>query len=82
MDLRGVEYHHKVTAPEAKALVKSSLTQNQGVGPWVVYDPVDHVSSTEIRDLMWRMFNMFRALFCTIPSLNIKKLTNFCSLMG
>jgi hypothetical protein len=65
LELRGVEYDWKIPAPEAKLLVKHLMSSNNGLGPPIVFDPSVRVSSSEIRDLVWRTFNMFRALFCT-----------------
>jgi hypothetical protein len=65
MELRGVEFAPKITGPEAKELVKRLMAQNSGSGPPIIYDPSVVVGCSEIRDLLCRTFNMFRALFCT-----------------
>jgi hypothetical protein len=65
MELHGVEFHSKIPAKEASLMVKRLMATNNGLGPPIVYDPNVRVASSEIRDLVWRTFNMFRALFCT-----------------
>ena len=65
LELRGIRWPPKVSAPEAKLLVKRFMEENDGQGPPITYNPSLVVTSLEIRDLVWRTFNMFRALFCT-----------------
>jgi hypothetical protein len=61
--LRGVEFSTAITAPEAMAQVSILLQQDPPLP--VVNEPPEPITTDEIRDLVWRMFNMFRAIFAT-----------------
>ena len=60
---RGVKYSPSITAPEATAEV-SILMKEETPLP-ILYLLPEPISTSEIRDLIWRMFNMFRAFFGT-----------------
>ena len=63
MNLRGVEHSSKVTAPEAKEQVRFLLAHTEQLP--IVNLPREQVTNAEMQDLVWRMFNMFRAIFAT-----------------
>jgi hypothetical protein len=63
MYLRDVHFSKKITAPEASAQVADLLEKDPPLP--IVNDPLVPIGTDEIRDLVWRMFNMFRAIFCT-----------------
>ena len=63
MYLRDIEHSSSITAPEAREQVRALLTQRPK--PVIVNKERESITTTEIRDLVWRMFNMFRAIFCT-----------------
>jgi hypothetical protein len=65
MYLRDIEHSSKITAPEARALVKKLLELPPAAQPLVVNEPKEPVTTTEIRRLVFLMQNMFRAIFCT-----------------
>ena len=64
MDMRDIEYDTKLTAKEAKQKVKSLMLQYGHDGPPIAHNNSNRIEAWEMRDLMWRLFNMFRALFC------------------
>ena len=63
MYLRDVEFSGAILATEASAQVKDLLALQ--TPPPIVNLPQEPITINEIRDLVWRMFNMFRAIFCT-----------------
>jgi hypothetical protein len=63
MYLRDIEYSAAITAPEAKAQVAYSMELSEPFP--IVNELPEPISTKEIRDLVFRMFNMFRAIFCT-----------------
>ena len=63
MYLRGVEFSSAITAPEAKAQVQHLLGLRTPLP--ILHLMPEPITTDEIRDLIWRMFNMFRAIFCT-----------------
>jgi hypothetical protein len=63
MYLRDIEHSSSITAPEAREQVRALLAQRPK--PVIVNKERESITTTEIRDLVWRMFNMFRAIFCT-----------------
>ena len=71
MYLRDVEHSSSITAPEAREQVRVLLAKRRK--PAIVNRPREPITVAEIRDLIWRMFNMFRAIFCTdLSSLQAK----------
>jgi hypothetical protein len=65
MYLRDVEHSSKITAPEAREQVRKLMELAPAMQPVVVNTPKDPITTVEIRDLVFRMHNMFRAIFCT-----------------
>jgi hypothetical protein len=65
MYLRDVKHSSKISAPEARAQVKKLLELPPSSQPPVVNTPKEPVTTGEIRQLVFRMQNMFRAIFCT-----------------
>jgi hypothetical protein len=63
MYLRGVQHSPKVTAPEARQQVRLLLAQP--TQPPIVNAQKEVITTVEMRDMVFRMQNMFRALFCT-----------------
>jgi hypothetical protein len=63
MFLRGVVHSLKITAPEARQQVSTLL--NQPSPPPIINGPKEPITTIEMRDLVFRMQNMFRAIFCT-----------------
>ena len=63
MYLRGIEYSCNILAPEAKEQVRREM--KKPIQPEVVNTYPEPISTDEIRDLVWCMYNMFRAIFCT-----------------
>jgi hypothetical protein len=65
MCLRDVKFSSKSSAPEARAQVKQLLEMPTSSQPPVVNTPRVPVKTVEMRQLVFRMQNMFRAIFCT-----------------
>ncbi len=65
LHLRDVEFSAKSSAPEARAQVKKLLELPLSSRPPVVNMPKVPVETVETRDLVFRMQNVFRAMFCT-----------------
>ena len=63
MHVRGIEHSMKSTAPEAQEQVRRELAKRPQLP--VIYELPTPITTDETRDLVWRMFNMFRAIFCT-----------------
>ena len=63
MYVRGIEYSPQIHLPEAREQVRRALMMNPVPKP--IKTLPDPVTTEEIRDLVWRMYNMFRAIFCT-----------------
>jgi hypothetical protein len=67
MEMRGIEFESDLTAKEVKHKVKLIRAEYGVNGPPILDQ--DSTKSTrieawEMRDLVWRLFNMFRSLFC------------------
>ena len=65
MYLSSVKHSTKITAPEARAQVRTLLELPQIAQPPVDKSPKEPVTTEEIRQLVFWMQNMFRAIFCT-----------------
>ncbi len=63
MYLRGIDHSSSITAPEAREQVRILMAKRKT--PKVVNSPREPITTEEIRNLVWRMFNMFRSIFCT-----------------
>jgi hypothetical protein len=63
MYVRGIECSPKILLPEARELVRREMTRDPE--PEIIKCLPEPITTAEIRDLVWRMFNMFRAIFCT-----------------
>ena len=63
MYIRDVEYSESITAPEAREQVRRLLSGDEE--PLPVRELPVPITRDEIRDLFWRMHNMFRAIFST-----------------
>jgi hypothetical protein len=64
MNMRGVEFSASISASEAKREVSRYMNREEGPPP-VVFDIQSQIQPEEMRDLIGRMFRMFRAIFCT-----------------
>jgi hypothetical protein len=64
MNMRGVEHSSSILAPEAREQVRREMAKFNPPQPIHMVAP-EPISTEEIRDLIWRMYNMFRAIFCT-----------------
>jgi hypothetical protein len=59
----GIQHSTAILAPEAKEQVRRAMNQKRH---WRIVNALpETISTEEIRDLVWRMYNMFRAIFCT-----------------
>jgi hypothetical protein len=65
MYLSSVKHSTKITAPEARAQVRTLLELPLLAQPPVDKTPKEPVTTEEIRQLVFWMQNMFRAIFCT-----------------
>ena len=63
MHVRGIEFSTKIHLPEAREQVRRALMLDPVPEP--IKSLPDPVTADEMRDLAWRMCNMFRAIFCT-----------------
>ncbi len=61
--LRGIEQSTASLSPEAKEQVKRELKKRKRHK--IVNILPAQITTAEIRDLVWCMYNMFRAIFCT-----------------
>lgn len=59
---RDIHYPSLITAPEAKEMVKRYMRLRKK--PKVINKPRDQITGREIRELVSRMYNMLRAIFC------------------
>jgi hypothetical protein len=62
MEMRDIDFSPTITAPEAREQVKRLLRKKKK--PKVVYTARERIQPDEIRDLVSRMFEMFRSIFC------------------
>ncbi len=63
MYVRGFECTSKIHLPETREMVRRYMAEKPE--PKIIRSPRSQIATTEIRDLVWRMYNMFRAIFCT-----------------
>jgi hypothetical protein len=63
MYVRGIDYSRKILLPEAREMVRREMAKDPP--PEIIKSLPDPITPAEIRDLVWRMYNMFRAIFCT-----------------
>jgi hypothetical protein len=64
MEMRGIEYAASISASEAKREV-SRYMERSGCPPPAIFDMQPQIQTEEMRDLLGRMFRMFRAIFST-----------------
>ena len=62
MYLRDIEFASGITAPEAKQQLQTAMKSRTRYP--IVNSPRVFITTNQIRDLIWRMFNMFRSIFC------------------
>ena len=63
MYLRGIQHPSGISATEAKEQVRREMAKS--TQPKIINTLPEQITTDEIRDLIWRMYNMFRAIFCT-----------------
>jgi hypothetical protein len=63
MYVRGIEYSPKIHLPEAREQVRREMSKDPVLE--AIKSLPEPITTNEIRDLVWRMYNMFRAIFCT-----------------
>jgi hypothetical protein len=63
MYVRGIDYSRKILLPESREMVRGYMLSDPV--PEVIKALPEPISASQIRDLVWRMYNMFRAIFCT-----------------
>lgn len=63
MYLRDVDHSPKISAPEARQQVRALLADTIQLP--IVNQPKESITTSEIRNLVASMYNMFRAIFCT-----------------
>jgi hypothetical protein len=63
MHVRGIDYSRKILLPESREMVRGYMLLDPV--PNVIKSLPEPITTSQIRDLVWRMYNMFRAIFCT-----------------